>query len=121
MNGYVNSESNIHTRINKFVVSCFVNIVKKIPKHPENIRILQQISGSLTSIGANDQEADATDSTKDFIAKYKIVKKEAKETEYWLNFLKSTEIFEPNKIDQYIKECHEILLIISKIIINSSK
>jgi len=121
MNSYVNSEKNIHTRINKFVVSCFVNIVRKIPKHTENTRIIQQISASLTSIGANDQEADASDSAKDFVAKYKIAKKEAKETEYWLRFLKDTEILASDLLDPYIKESHEILLIVSKIIINSSK
>lgn len=121
MNNYINSEKNIHIRINKFTISCFVNIVKKIPKHTENTRIIQQISASLTSIGANDQEADATDSTKDFVAKYKIVKKETKETEYWLRFLKDTEILQSDLLEPYIKECHEILLIVSKIVINSSK
>lgn len=121
MNNYLNSEKNIHIRINKFVIGCFITVVKKIPKHPENIRVIQQISASLTSVGANDQEADATDSSKDFVAKYKIVKKEAKETEYWLRFLKDVGILPSNILDQYINECHEILLIVSKIIINSSK
>lgn len=74
MNKYANTEKDIHIRIHKFVVSCLVNIVKKIPKAPENIPIIQQISASLTSMGANDQEADAADSNRDFVAKYTIVR-----------------------------------------------
>lgn len=121
MNKYTNTEKDIHVRIHKFVVNCFVNIVRKIPKSPENIRIIGQISASLTSIGANDQEADAADSCKDFVAKYKIAKKEAKETKYWLTFIKDTEILPTSIVDPYINESQEILLIVSKIILNSSK
>ena len=78
MNKYSNTEKDIHKRIYKFVISCFNNIVKKIPKTVENLPIIEQISSSLTSMGANDREADASTSRKDFIAKYTIVKKETK-------------------------------------------
>ena len=74
MNKYSGTDKDIHKRIHKFVVSCFVDVVRKIPKTPENIPIIRQISASLTSIGANDQEADAADSRRDFVAKYKITK-----------------------------------------------
>lgn len=120
MNKYVNTDKDIHVRIHKFVINCFTNVVRKIPKKEENIPIIRQIAASLTSIGANDQEADASDSKKDFIAKYKIVKKETKETKYWLTLISDTTIFEKTKIIPYIKESQEILLIVSKIIINSS-
>lgn len=119
MNKYAGTEKDIHTRIHKFVTSCFVNIVRKIPKSPENIPIIQQISASLTSIGANDQEADAANSNKDFILKYTIVKKETKETKYWLTLIGDTAILEKTLLDPYIRESQEILLIISKIIQNS--
>lgn len=121
MNKYANTEKDIHARIHKFVVSCFVNIVKKIPKTTENIPIIQQISASLTSMGANDQEADAANSNKDFIMKYSIVKKETKETKYWLTFIGDTAILDKNIVDPFIKEAQEILLIVSKIILNSKR
>ena len=121
MNKYSGTEKDIHTRIHKFIVGCFVNIVRKIPKTPENIPIIKQISSSLTSMGANDQEADAADSNKDFVAKYRIVKKETKETKYWLTFIKDTGILEETVINPYIKESQEILLIVSKIILNSKR
>jgi four helix bundle protein len=121
MNKYVNTPKDIHIRIHKFVVECFVKVVKTIPKTPENIPIIKQISASLTSIGANDQEADAADSNKDFIAKYRIFKKEAKETKYWLTIIGDTNILANSVVEPYIREAQEILLIVSKIIINSGK
>jgi len=92
MNKYLGTKKDIHTRIHKFVTCCFMDVVRKIPKAPENITIIKQISASLTSMGANDQEADAADSKKDFVAKYRIVKKETKETKYWLSFIRDTGI-----------------------------
>lgn len=121
MNKYLNTDRDIHIRINKFVVSCFINIVRKIPKSVENTPVIKQISASLTSIGANDQEADATDSSKDFFAKYKIVKKESKETKYWLSFIRDTYILPKHIVDPYIQECYEILLIVSKIVQTSKQ
>lgn len=121
MNKYVNTPKDIHIRIHKFVVECFVNVIRTIPKTPENIPIIKQISASLTSVGANDQEADAADSKKDFVAKYKIAKKEAKETKYWLSIIGDTNILASGIVEPYIKESQEILLIVSKIILNAEK
>lgn len=119
VNKYTNTDKDIHLRIRKFVVNCFVNIVRKIPKTPENMPIISQISASLTSMGANDQEADAADSSRDFVAKYTIVRKETKETKYWLTITVEIGITNPQLVDPYIKESQEILFIISKIIQNS--
>ena len=119
MNKYKGTEKDIHSRIYKFVVNCFKDVVKKIPKTVENIPIISQLSSSLTSIGANDQEADNASSKKDFLAKYYIVKKEAKETKYWLLIIKDTGILKNDIINYYIEECQEILMIISKIINNT--
>lgn len=121
MNKYSNTDKDIHIRIHKFVVGCFVDVVRKIPKTPENIPIIRQISASLTSVGANDQEADAADSNRDFVAKYKIAKKETKETKYWLTFISETGILDSKVVYPYIKESQEILLIVSKIILNAQK
>jgi hypothetical protein len=86
MNEYIGTDKDIHVRIHKFVVSCFVNIVRKVPKTVENVPIIQQIASSLTSMGANDQEAA---------------------------------VLSAQIVDPYIKESQEILLIVSKIILNS--
>lgn len=121
MNNYRNTDKDIHTRIHRLVIGCFRDIVQKIPKKPENIPIIQQIASSLTSMGANDQEADAAGSKRDFIAKFTIVRKETKETKYWLTFVKETALLSNNRLDTYIDETQEILSIVSKIIQNLSK
>jgi four helix bundle protein len=119
MNKYKNTSQDIHQRIYKFVVNCFNNVVKKILKNTENIQIIQQVSSSLTSMGANDQEADGAATKKDFIAKYCIVRKETKETLFWLNLIKDTSLINPLIVNPYIQECQEILMIVSKIISNT--
>lgn len=119
MNRYRNTPQDIHIRIYKYVVNCFNNVVKKIPKNQENLSIIYQISFSLTSVGANGQEADATLSKKDFILKYSIVKKEIKETIYWLSIIRDCCLIDSLKVDFYIQKGKEILLIVSKIINNS--
>ncbi len=92
MNKYRDTDKDIHKRIYYFILNCFREVIKKIPKTVENIPIIQQLTSSLTSMGANDQEADAAATKKDFIAKYTIVRKETKETKYWLSFVKDTGI-----------------------------
>lgn len=119
MNKYAGTVQDIHLRIHTFVVSCFLCVVRKIPKSTENLPIIKQISASLTSVGANDQEANASESNKDFIAKYIIVKKETNETIYWLSFISDARLVGKIIVDPYIKEAQEILLIVSKIILNS--
>lgn len=119
MNKYKGTPQDIHSRIYKFVINCFNNIVKKIPKNTESFPIISQISSSLTSIGANDREADGASTKKDFIAKYYIVKKETKETGYWLSVIKDTDLLKNDVVKPYIEECHEILMIVSKIINNT--
>lgn len=117
MNSYRDTKKDIHKRIYQFVLGCFQDIVKKIPKSVENIPVIQQVSASLTSMGANDQEADAAGSKRDFVAKFMIVRKETKETHYWLSFVRDAKLFpETQTIDRYINESHEILLIVSAII-----
>jgi four helix bundle protein len=119
MNKYKDTPQDIHARIYRFVINCFKNVVKKIPKTIENIPIISQISSSLTSMGANDQEADGSSSKKDFISKYYIVKKESKETKYWLSVIMDTELVDKNVVEPQISECQEILMVVSKIINNT--
>ncbi len=121
MNKYRNTDKDIHKRIYRFIVDCFRDIVRKIPKTPENIPIIGQLSSSLTSMGANDQEADATLSKKDFVAKYAIVRKETKETLYWLSFIKDSSIVTASNFDYYLSECEEIRNVVSSIIEKSHR
>ena len=108
----------IHQRIYKFVIKV-LNQVKKLPYTPENKVIRHQIAKSVTSMGANDQEADGSTSAKDFINKYSIVRKESKETDYWLRIIKDINPDLEKTSVELLKELDEIIKIISKIIYNT--
>ncbi len=120
-NLYRNTDKDIHKRIYQFVIHCYRDIIKKIPQTTASTPIIEQLSSSSTSMGANDQEADAAGSKKDFIAKFMIVRKETKETQYWLAVIRDVGLLEKEIVNPYILECHEILMIVSKIIKNMSQ
>ena len=79
----------IHERIYKLIVRVII-LVNKLAKTPSNFVIINQILRSVTSMGANDQEADGTLTKKDFIHKFTIVRKENKETNFWLRLIVDT-------------------------------
>ena len=79
-----------------------------------------QILDSGTSIGANVEEAIGGASRKDFINKLQIAYKEARETRYWLRLLRVGEILEKKLANSFLKDCDEIIAILTAIL-NSSK
>jgi four helix bundle protein len=107
----------IHERIYKFVVTV-LKILKKLPNTPENFIIRNQVARSITSMGANDNEADGADTKKDFIHKYSIVRKEGKESKYWLSLIADTNSILEKETRILIKENQEINNIVSTIIYN---
>jgi len=116
----INKQINIHDRIYAFVI-LIIKLTNELPKNPANNVIIHQLIKSATSMGANDQEADGTQSKKDFIAKYSIVKKENKETNYWLQLIADINPTASEKANELQEEGIEILKIISTIIINTKK
>lgn len=115
--GYIRD---IHERIYQFIVTVLL-LTTSIPKTPQNLILLNQIIRSATSMGANDQEADGTNTRKDFTAKYALVRKEAKETYFWLRLIGDTNIQMKTKTLLLMKENLEIVKIISSIIYNTNK
>lgn len=61
--------------------------VKRLSRTIINIEDGKQLVRSSGSIGANYIEANESLSRKDFVMRIKICRKEAKETEYWLNLI----------------------------------
>lgn len=74
---------NIYERLFNFIVSV-LKFLDKLPKTYSNQVIIGQITHSVTSMGANSEEADGTNSKKDFLHCFTTVRKEGKETVYWL-------------------------------------
>ncbi|CAN5603848.1 four helix bundle protein [soil metagenome] len=79
-----------------------------------------QFLRSGTSIGANIEEAIGGSSRKDFVHKLEIAYKEARETRYWLKLLKGSSLLENKLAESFIKDCEEIIKILTAIL-NYSK
>lgn len=109
---------NIHERIYDFIIRV-IKLVNLLPKTDSNSIIIQQLLRCATSIGANDQEADGASSRRDFIHCYTVVRKEAKETNFWLKLVADTNPTFKNKMGAIIKEGQEIALIVSTIVHNA--
>jgi four helix bundle protein len=78
--------------------------------------ILKQILRSGTSIGANITEAQNAPSTKDFINKLNISLKEARESEYWLNLFKASNIIDEKSFKSLQEDCKELIKLLIAII-----
>lgn len=73
----------------------------------------KQMLRSGTSIGANIAEAFYAQSEADFIAKLYISRKEAGETIYWIELLKESSYLGCDEADSMIKDCDELLKILT--------
>ena len=78
--------------------------------------LTNQLLRSGTSIGANVEEGQASQSKADFINKYSIACKEARETNYWLRLLASCELIKADRIEPLIQESNELIAILTSII-----
>ena len=81
-----NKNYDIHERIFKFIVNV-IKFLDKLPKTQTNLIFINQITRSVSSMGANDQEADGALTRKDFMHGFTLVRKEGKETVFWLRLI----------------------------------
>src|SRR5688500_4429782 len=79
--------------------------------------VLDQLTRSVTSIGANFTEAQDASSKKDFLNKIYITKKEAAETKYWLTIVAR---LSQREFASQIQETQRLVMMFQKII-NTSK
>ena len=99
-----------------------VRLCQRLEKQTDVYRTLgRQLLKAGTSIGANTEEAQAGQSRADFISKYAIALKEARETIYWLRLIREIGSVKDDSIDTLIQEVHEISKIIGSIIVNTKK
>src|SRR5881396_1386622 len=68
-----------------------IRFAKKIPQNPVNNRLIEELVGSGTSVGANYCEADDGVSRKDFKNKIGTCRKEARETKFFLRMSATAE------------------------------
>src|SRR5438034_11761948 len=92
-----------------------IRFAKKIPQNPVNNRLIEQLVGSGTSVGANYCEADDGVSRKDFKNKIGTCRKEARETKFFLRMSATAEPSLKPEARLLWQEAKELHLIFSKI------
>lgn len=110
----------IHERMFRFVTRG-LKILPFLPKTVEFRIIIDQYTRALTSVGANDNEADGTSTANDFIHVYTVVRKELKETRYWLRIVGELYPRLAPRLQDLIQENEELIKIVSAIIGNTRK
>lgn len=95
-----------------------IRFAKRVPRgaeHPENNRLIDQLVGAGTSIGANYCEADDAVSGRDFKNKIGICRKESKETMFFLRMIAASEESLANEARTLWREAKELNLIFGSI------
>lgn len=104
----------LEERTSKFG-EAIIRFTQKMPRSPGNDRLIGQLVGCGTSVGANYCEADEAVSKKEFAVKIGTCKKEARETKF---FLRMTATAVPDlKVEarQLWREARELHLIFARI------
>ena len=105
----------------KFALA-IVRFVGELDEKSSSRRILaSQVVRSGTSIGANVEEAQAAESKADFVHKYNIALKEARETRYWLRLISTSDMVKTTNMDLLINEWDEICRILGQITVNARR
>ena len=110
----------IHERIFNYIVNV-INFLNKLPKTSTNLIFINQVTRSVTSMGANDQEADGALTKKDFMHGFTLVRKEGKETVFWFRIIEKTNLSKFGlEALGLIDEGKELVAIVSTIIKNTA-
>lgn len=113
-----NKKYDIHERIFKFIINV-IKYLEKLPKTPANLIFINQVTRSVTSMGANSQEADGALTRNDFIHGFTLVRKEGKESVFWLRLINELNTKFSKEEVNLISEGNEIVAIVSTIIKNA--
>ncbi|MCX6984975.1 MAG: four helix bundle protein, partial [Lentisphaerae bacterium] len=91
------TKTDLEKRTKLFAINLIV-FISTLPRSNINDVILYQLLKAGTSIGANYREANRAESKNDFKHKIGIVQKEASETQYWLELMNETNLFDKSKV-----------------------
>ncbi|MGB9626086.1 MAG: four helix bundle protein [Phycisphaerae bacterium] len=85
-----------------------VKMARELAAEPVGRIVAGQVVRSASSIGANVEEAQAADTGKEFARCMTIVKKEARETLYWLRLIRETGLLPAERLGRLIEECEAV-------------
>ena len=97
-----------------FAVRC-VKLYVYLKEQKREFDMSRQLLRSGTSIGANVREGLLAQSRADFLSKMSIAKKEAGETEYWLEVLEAGGILKPDETQSMLRHCRELIRLLVSI------
>jgi len=97
-----------------------IKLVAALPRTTAGRTVGNQIIRSGTSVGANVEEALGGHTKIDFAHSMNIAKKEARETRFWLRLIIGTELLPIKKVELLLKECEELVAILTIIVKNSN-
>jgi len=83
--------------------------------------VSKQLIRSGTSVGANIEEGMAAQSRKDFISKFSIASKEARESHYWLRLLLASNKITTEEFKQFETDLIEVIKMLSSSIATAKK
>ncbi len=92
-----------------------IRLYKTLSEKHEYV-ISRQLLKSGTSVGANVEEATASESRPDFIHKMSIASKEARETLYWLRLLDESDLVVNLDIAEEINDSKELVRLLTSIV-----
>ena len=113
-NGLSRHAFDLEERTAKFG-EAIIRLCKIIPRSPENDRLINQLAGCGTSVGANYCEANEGVSKKDFKNTIGRCVKEAKETKFFLRMIAASEPKLADDARQLYREAKELHLIFASI------
>jgi four helix bundle protein len=94
-----------------------VRLCRKLDQSPGVSRTLAyQLLRSASSVGANVEEGQGSQSRADFISKYSIACKEARETHYWLRLLAASGVTPTHLLIPLIEEANQLVAILTAIV-----
>ncbi len=84
-----------------------------------SFRVIDQVVGAGTSVGANVEESHAASSRADFAHKRDIALRECRESVYWLRLLVAAGVLKVKVVEGLIDEGHQIGRILAKAILTT--
>jgi four helix bundle protein len=103
----------LEDRLVGFACTC-LTICDKLPSTKAGVNLEHQLSKSGTSPALNYGEAQAAESSEDFIHKLKIVLKELRETRVSLKIIKLKPLVDDPLVDSAMNECNQLIAIFLK-------
>ena len=108
-------EFNLEVRTEQFAGACR-SLIRKIEKDLANMEDSKQLVRASGSVGANCVEANEAFSPKDRAFRFKICRKEARESRYWLNLLYSSKSDLAKERERLVDEATQLVKIFTTIV-----